>query len=76
MILHLLFYKLRESKIDIEKSYISIPIPNFDLESIYKDTLESIYTAKNTLFVEAYPAYIFKNLTKCKEIKDYILKNN
>ena len=76
MILHLLFYKLRESKIDIEKSYISIPIPNFDLESIYKDTLESIHTAKNTLFVEAYPAYIFKNLTKCKEIKDYILKNN
>ena len=76
MILHLLFYKLKKSKIDIEKSYISIPMPNFDLEKIYKDTLESIYTAKNTLFVEAYPAYIFKNITKCKEIKDYILKSN
>ena len=41
---------------------------------MYEQTVLELYNKKNELYPDAYPAYIFKNSKKCKELESQIFK--
>lgn len=68
-LLHMIFEELRKNNTFNEK-YI-----NIDEDTIKKlvvKYIELIAAVKNKLYPDAYPASIFKNVGRCKEIKEYL----
>lgn len=70
-ILHLIFQKLKNNpSLDFENGYITT-FPNLTEE--YCLIMEELIRAKEELYPEAYPANIFKNGKRTKELKEKCL---
>ena len=70
MILHFIFQEIKEYYKEIDIKYYDFS--DLNIEELYNKIIEDIHQARITLFPDAYPAYIFKNISKCQEIKEYI----
>jgi hypothetical protein len=68
-LLHLIFAEL-DTDYNFSKEYIDVNEKRIN-ELIVK-YIDLIETAKMELYPDAYPANVFKNATRCKEIKKYI----
>ena len=68
-LLHMIFEELRKEYMFDEK-YIDID-ENIIKELVIK-YIDLIVTVKNNLYPDAYPASIFKNAGRCKEIKEHL----
>jgi hypothetical protein len=72
-LLHMIFKELKNSY-DFTKEYIDID------EKIIKNNsekyIELLCDAKNNLYPDAYPANIFKNAGRCKELKEFVNDKN
>ena len=71
-LLHLLYQELKSECDDFSKQYIDIPEET--VNQILLKNIDLIKQAKEKLFPDAYPAHIFKNAARCKEIKEDIAK--
>ena len=56
-------YTFNEKYIDIDEDIIKKLVVKY---------IELIAAVKNNLYPDAYPASIFKNVGRCKEIKEYL----
>lgn len=70
MILHFIFQEIKEYYKEIDIKYYDFS--DLNIEELYNKITEDIHQARIALFPDAYPAYIFKNISKCQEIKEYI----
>ena len=70
-ILHIIFQKLKNTlQLDFETKYIE----NFpDLKQEYKSVVERLIQAKGELYPDAYPANLFKNNKRTKELKEKVI---
>ena len=73
MILHIILNKFIKKNKDFDKKYINT-FNNTELTYMYEQTVLELYNKKNELYPDAYPAYIFKNSKKCKELESQIFK--
>ncbi len=73
MILHIILNKFIKKNKDFDKKYINT-FNNIELTYMYEQTVLELYNKKNELYPDAYPAYIFKNSKKCKELESQIFK--
>ncbi len=70
-ILHMLFYKLKKEKYDLEQN---IPDKKY-IKTLLDYLVECIDNETKDIFAEFYPANVFKNNNKCIEIKRRICKS-
>lgn len=68
-LLHMIFEELRK-EYTFDEKYIDID-ENIIKELVIK-YIDLIVTVKNNLYPDAYPASIFKNAGRCKEIKEHL----
>lgn len=75
MILHLILNKLIGEYKNFDSEYLD-NIDKEELEQIYGEFVLALFNKKNEIYPDAYPAYLFKNSTKCKELEKQILGSN
>ncbi|QYA40294.1 AIPR family protein [Macrococcoides caseolyticum] len=73
MLLHLVLNDIEAEEEMFSTEYIN-DISKLNVYDKYIKFLDGIFKAKDSLYPDAYPAYIFKNSNKCKKIKEE-LKN-
>lgn len=72
MLLHLVLNEIINEYPDFSTKYYDDL--DFDVSRRYKHFISKLYEAKIELYSDAYPAYIFKNQKKCKELEEKILE--
>ena len=72
MLLHLLLNEIIREKPEFLTKYYD-DVSGFEVPRRYESIINRLYEAKIVLYADAYPAYIFKNQRKCKELEDRIL---
>lgn len=75
MLLHLILNVIIKEKPDFLKKYYD-DVSIFEVSKRYESMINKLYDAKIDLYSDAYPAYIFKNQKKCKELESKILNLN
>lgn len=68
LLFHLVFQDLKSEDVELSKEYVEITEDK--INGILLKNIESVKKAKEDLFPDVYPANIFKNATRCKEIKN------
>lgn len=72
MILHLILNELINTHENFDSEYMK-DIAEENLQEIYEYLVIELFNAKNEIYPDAYPAYLFKNTTKCKELEKKII---
>jgi len=71
-ILHIIFFVLKSRNIDFENGYIDVRSITDILKETFDVYAKSTFDAKMSIFPDAYPANVFKNNTRCRELKEKV----
>ena len=73
MLLHLVLNAIIKEKAEFLTEYFD-DVSVFEVSRRYIEMVDKLYQAKIELYSDSYPAYIFKNQKKCKELEKKILR--